>query len=220
MVEGNNRRDTVLTALAVIGVLALTGWGLYSLMGDHGSGHKKPPKISLLPDTPPPPPPPPKEKPPEPKEVKEVKVEQAKKEDAPPPDQSLKMEGAAGDGPSAFAAGKVTNEDLSKLGAGGDGNAGGLFNPFNSYAAEIKAELQRYLGRRSELKKRPYKIEVRLWVVDGGRIKRFELLGSTNDSDIDEAIRGALASLPTFSESPPANMPQPIKLRIVTGGSV
>jgi protein TonB len=212
-----NRRRVVLMALAVIAILAIVGWGLKSMLGGHGTASKKPPKISLLPSTPPPPPPPPKEeKKPEPKEQKEVKVEQAEKKDQPPADPTLKMEGAAGEGPSIFGAGKVTNEDLSKLGAG----TGGLTNPFNVYAGSIKAELQRYLSRRSDLKRRQYKIEVRVWVADDGRVKNFELLGTTNDGDTDEAIRSALAALPAFSEPPPPKMPQPIRLRIVAGGRV
>jgi len=212
-----NRRRVVFMALAVIVILALVGWGLKSMLGGHGSAPKKPPKISLLPSTPPPPPPPPKEeKKPEPKEQKEVKVEQAEKKDQPPADPTLKMEGAAGDGASMFGAGKVTNEDLSKLGTG----TGGLTNPFNVYAGSIKAELQRHLARRSELKRRQYRIEVRVWVAEDGRLKNFELLGTTNDGDTDEAIRSALAALPAFSEPPPPNMPQPIRLRVVAGGRV
>jgi protein TonB len=221
--RSEGRRNTALMVMVVIAILALVGFALKSMLGGHGTAAKKPPKISLLPTTPPPPPPPPKEekKPEPPKEQKEVKMDQAEKKNEPPADPALKMEGAAGDGPSAFAAGKVTSEDLSRIGAGGSGvaaNVGGLVNPFNNYAAAIKAELQRYLGRRSELKRRQYRIEVRVWVGDDGRMKNFELLGTTNDGDTDEAIRNVLAALPAFSDPPPAKMPQPIRLRIVASG--
>lgn len=215
-------RSTATATLAVVIVVAVIGFALKSLLGGSGTTARKPPTVSLLPSAPPPPPPPPKEekKPEPPKEQKEVKMEQAEKKEAPPADPSLKMEGAAGDGPSMFAAGKVTNEDLGRIGTGGTGvaAAGGLLNPFNSYATAIKSELQRHLGRRAELKRRQYRIEVRVWVADDGRLKNFELLGTTNDGDTDEAIRGVLAALPAFSEPPPARMPQPIRLRIVAGG--
>lgn len=212
-----SRRDLVLIAVVVVIIVALVGWGLGSLLGGHGSTGRKPPKISLIPAAPPPPPPPPKEekKPEPPKEQKEVKMEQVEKKNEPPADPALKMEGTAGDGPSLFAAGQVTNEDLSRLGTGG---GTGLMNPFNTYASAIKVELQRYLARRSELKRRQYRIEVRVWVAEDGRLKNFELLGSTNDGDTDEAIRSALAALPAFSEPPPAKMPQPIRLRVVASG--
>jgi protein TonB len=217
--EPGERRNMVLVVLAIIVVVILAGFGLKSLLGGHGSAGKKPPKISLLPSTPPPPPPPPKEekKPEPPKDQKEVKMDQVEKKDQPPADPTLKMEGAAGDGPSMFGAGKVTNEDLSHLGAGG-GSGNGLLNPFNNYASAIKAELQRHLARRSELKRRQYRIEVRVWVTEDGHLKHFELRGTTNDGDMDETIRGVLAALPSFSEPPPAKMPQPIRLRIVAGG--
>lgn len=210
-----NRRRVAVMAIVVVAILAALGWGLKSMLGGSGTTAKKPPKISLLPATPAPPPPPPKEeKKPEPKEQKEVKVDQAEKKDQPPDDPSLKMEGQAGDGPSMFAAGKVTSEDLSKLGAGN----GGLTNPFNVYAGSIKAELQRYLARRSELKRRQYRVELRVWVAEDGRLRNFELLDSTKDTDIDEAIRSALGALAAFSDPPPPGMPQPIKLRIVASG--
>ncbi|MBL8490133.1 MAG: hypothetical protein JNM82_05075, partial [Rhodocyclaceae bacterium] len=106
----------VLASLLAIGVY----FAAKAFMQTSGAP-KRPPKISLLPDKPPPPPPPPKieKKPEAPKEQKEVKVEQQAPKDAPPPDPTLKMEGAAGEGPSMFAAGRVTSDDLSKLGAGG-----------------------------------------------------------------------------------------------------
>lgn len=214
--EKADRRNLIIMGMVIVVILALVGWGLNNMLGGKSSGPKKPPKISLIPSTPPPPPPPPKEekRPEPPKEQKEVKMNEDKKEQ-PPADPSLKMEGAAGDGPSMFAAGKVTSEDLSRVGAG---TGGGLLNPFNTYAMSIKGELQRQLAKRSELKRRQYKVEILLWVADDGRLKSYELLGSSKDDETDESIRAVLAALPSFSEPPPAKMPLPIKLRIVASG--
>ncbi len=103
------------------------------------------------------------------------------------------------------------------MGAGG-GAASSLTNPFNTYASVIKNELQRHLARRAELKRRQYRIEVRVWVGEDGRLKNFELLGTTNDGETDEAIRNVLAAFSSFSDPPPAKMPQPIRLRIVASG--
>ena len=224
-----SRRNTVLIALAVIAVLAVLAYGLKSLLVGQGTAPKAPPKISLLPPSPPPPPPPPKEekKPEPPKEQKEMKIDPVERKVEPPADPALKMEGAAGEGPSNFAAGKVTNEDLGRLGTGNAGGtiagsapaaSSGLVNPFNTYAASIKSELQRQLARRPDLKRRQYQVEVRVWVADDGRLRNFELLGTTNDGETDDAIRKVLAALPAFSEPPPARMPQPIRLRIVASG--
>lgn len=208
-----SHRQTAILVVGIVLFLALAGGGLWALLGAMGKKPPRPPRITLL--SPPPPPPPPKieKKPEPPREQKEIKVEKpAPKQDTPPPSPELKMEGPAGDGPSAFAAGKITNDDLSKLGKGGE--AGGLFSPFNSYANLVKGELQRYLRKNEDLRKRRYSVEAHVWVNGGGKLKRFELVGSTGDSDTDEAIKQAMSSLPGFDEAPPPNMPQPIRLRI------
>ena len=190
---------------------------VHNLISGKSDKPKKAPVISLIPTTPPPPPPPPKEeKKPEPlREQKEVKMVQTDEVKQAPPDPQLKMEGAAGDGPSPFAAGKVTSEDLSKLGGGGKE---GVFNPFNNYAGLMKSELQRLLAKRGELKRRSYRVEIRMWVGSDGAVKQSELLGTSGDTDTDDSIRQALNALPTFSEAPPPNMPQPIRLRIIANG--
>lgn len=209
------RRAIVLWIAVGLAVLAIGFFGLRSLMSGP-TGHKAPPKITLIPTTPPPPPPPPKEeKKPEPKEQKEEKVQAPQEQKIAPPDNpTLKMEGAAGDGPSAFGSGKVTSEDISKLGNGG----GGLRNPFASYETTVKNELQRHLARHSELKRRLYKIEVRIWVAEDGRLKNFELVGTTSDADMDETIRQVLAKFPAFAEPPPPRMSQPMRFRLSSSG--
>ncbi|MGA8148521.1 MAG: TonB-dependent receptor [Gallionellaceae bacterium] len=213
------RRQIAVLATVILVFLAVLGWGLWALLGGTPKKSPRPPMITLL--TPPPPPPPPpkfEKKPDPPKEQKEIKVEQpVPKQDTPPPSPELKMEGPAGSGPSAFAAGKVTSDDVSKIGTGG-GEKSGLFNPFTNYANLLKGELQRYLRKDNDLRQRRYTVEISVWVGGGGEIKRFELLGSTGDSGTDEAIKQAMSSLPGFDQTPPANMPQPIRLRIITAG--
>jgi len=225
----NTRKRSVIVLAALALLLALGGLGywLSGMLGGKTAAVKKPPKITLLaPPPPPPPPPPPKfeKKPDPPKEQKEMKVEQpVQKQDTPPPSPELKMDGPAGNGPSAFGAGKITSEDLSKVGTGKPGGTGstektGMFNPFANYANLLKGELQRSLGKNANLKRRRYAVEVRVWITATGAASRFELVGGSGDSDTDEAINLAMAALPVFSQTPPNNMPQPIRLRISTGG--
>jgi TonB family protein len=148
-------------------------------------------------------------------------MEQAPPKDAPPapPSQELKMEGPAGDGPSAFSAGKITRDDISNLGKGGAAPVTtGMFNPFSNYATALKGELQRYLARNKELRQQAYRIELQLWVGRDGRVTRQELVGSTGDTEVDGLIRQAIANMGAFTQSPPDKMPQPIRLRVVTGG--
>jgi protein TonB len=221
--NGRGKKIALIGTIVVL-MLALLGYGVHALLNMKRGNKVKPPKITLMiPQAPPPPPPPPKfeKKPDPPKEQKEMKVDQQvvkKVEDQAPPE--LKMDGPAGNGPSAFASGAITSEDLSKIGSGkgGGGEKTGMFSPFNNYAGLTKGELQRYLGKNNTLRHRRYTVEIDVWVDGAGSIKRFELVGSSKDSDIDEAIRTTLAAFPNFSEPPPASMPQPIRYRIVTRG--
>jgi len=214
-----SRRNVGLIA-AGAAVLALMAWGVYSFVSKIDDKPRKPPKISLMPSTPPPPPPPPKEekKPEPPKDLnKPPPMEQPKMAPA-APSADLKMDGPAGDGPSAFSAGKITNEDLSNAGKGpAGGGGGGAFNPFNYYANLIKGELQRQLTRNKELREMAYKAEVQVWVNRDGSVSRFDVIKGTGDAELDAMLKKAIAASTAFSAGPPEKMPQPIRLRISTG---
>jgi protein TonB len=112
---GRGRAKVILIGLVVALLCVALGWAVYSAFAGKSSAARKPPKISLIPTAPPPPPPPPpkEEKRPEPPKPQEIKTSAPpeQKPVAPTPTQDLKMEGAAGDGPSAFSAGRVTNEN-------------------------------------------------------------------------------------------------------------
>ncbi|MBC7728586.1 MAG: hypothetical protein H7242_13420 [Microbacteriaceae bacterium] len=221
----------LLIALIVVATLVAMVLAAYFVMGlGKKETAKKAPRITLLtpPAPPPPPPPPPKfeKKPDPPKEQKEMKVEQAPpKQEAAPPAPELKMDGPAGNGPSAFAAGKITSDDLSKIGAGkpggsaaGTGEKTGMFNPHTNFVNLAKGELQRYLSKNPGLRRQRYVVELHLWVTTAGLVSRYEMVGSSGDRDIDEVIAQAMAAAPGFSQALPANMPQPIRLRLSTGG--
>jgi len=113
--SGRGRAKVILIGLVVALLCLALGWSVYSAFAGKSSAARKPPKISLIPTAPPPPPPPPpkEEKRPEPPKQQEIKTSAPpeQKPVAPTPTQDLKMEGAAGDGPSAFSAGRVTNEN-------------------------------------------------------------------------------------------------------------
>jgi len=225
-----NGRRLLLGAGVLALVLLLAGLAhlLHGLLADGGKTARKPPKLTLMtpPAPPPPPPPPPKfeKKPDPPQAQKEIKLETPQPKPEPTPaSPELKMDGPAGDGPSAFGAGKITSEDLSKLGTGKTTGAGGtaidknaLFNPFSNYANLLKGELQRQLNRNAALKRLRYSIELALWLGPSGAATQVELVGSTGDRETDELIRQAITALPAFSQAPPAQMPQPIRLRLVT----
>ena len=203
----------ILIALVVLGVLGGIGYGIKSLMSGGAPQKKQVTTIKLIPDTPPPPPPPPKEPPkeqPKPDAPKEVKIEQPKPAETPPAEQ-IKMEGPAGDAPSAFAAGAVNNDykggDVKTIGS--DGGA-----KFNWYAGLVKSQIEATLEKDKKLAEGQYKLIVSIWLKPNGDIEKLAVLQSDAITEIEQAIKAALDSMPAMREAPPEGMPQPIKLRI------
>ncbi len=221
-------KTRLLTGLAVLLLLALIGGAVHYFMNlKSSSGPKKPPKISLLPNTPPPPPPPPKEekRPEAPKEQKEVKMEQVEQKNEASPDQSLKMEGAAGDGPSVFSGGKVSNDDLSKIGVPAPATAAPAptgasrtqFAMFTNGAQQLlHDEIKKRLGAKS--RNRDFRANYKIWLEADGSIKRFELT-PTGDPEVDEELRLVLADVRSLRMTPPAEMPQPLRFQFTSRAS-
>lgn len=205
----------IVILLVAVTVLGLLGYMVKALFSGSSPGKKAVTTIKLLPDTPPPPPPPPKEPPKEqpkeqPKEVKEVP--QPKPEQTPPA-EVLKMEGAAGDGPSPFAAGAVNNE--YKGGEVGTKIGGGPSKyQFAWYTDLIKNKIEDAMAKDKVLANGAYKVVVKIWVASNGRIERYELVGSSGDAERDVLLKKALDEMPPLSDPPPADMPQPVKLRV------
>ena len=200
--------------------------GVWFMVKGLGGEAKRPARqvtrITIIPDTPPPPPPPPPKEQPKPEpaktETKAVKVDQPKPQDAPKPDPDpqLKMEGEAGDGPSPFAAGEVTQEYI-----GGDiGGGGGNALQYAFYTRLLQRHLQLALTRNDEIKRLDYRVKLKVWLTDAGVIRRAEMIDTTGDAEMDARLRAALTDLPAVPEAPPAALPQPISVRItnrVTG---
>lgn len=207
-------------ALIVVGLAILVGigYGINSLMSGGAPAKKQVTTIKLLPDTPPPPPPPPPKEPPKeqpkPDAPKEIKVEQPKPVETPPAEQ-LKMEGAAGDGPSAFASGAVNNDYK-----GGDLKTGNTIGggpnkyQFAWYTDLLKNQIEDAMSKDKTLASGAYKVIVKVWVASNGAIERFELASSSGKEDIDALIKKQLEAMPKLAERPPGDMPQPVKLKV------
>ena len=179
-------------------------------------------KFSILPDTPPPPPPPPKEekKPEPPKEdPKQVmREEQIKQAEAPKPAEALKMEGAAGDGPSAFAAGSVAKDYAGGAPTTGGGPAGTPADRAqerfyaNSARQLLQGEIERHLKADADTLTATFAI----WLASDGAIQRFELTPSGNDAN-DAALRAALDETRRQFKLPPPPalaLSQPMRFRL------
>lgn len=201
-------------ALLAIAVFAGIWYGIGSLMSGSAPAKKQVTTIKLVPDTPPPPPPPPPKEPPKeqpkPEAPKEIKVEQPKPAETPPAEQ-LKMEGPAGDGPSAFQAGAVNNDykggDVKTIGS--DGGA-----KFNWYAGTVKNQIEAALAKDKNITEGQYKLIVSVWIRQNGAIEKLEWSQTDANESVQQAVKAALDSMPAMREPPPEGMPQPIKLRI------
>jgi len=186
--------------LGLFAFVGLVAWAGFNLSRTSSGAAHQVARIALLPDTPPPPPPPPPERPKiEPKNEIRQQIERPKQE-TPPEPQQLKMEGQAGEGPSAFASGEVKNEYI-----GGDiGN--GRYAPYASRVAQL---IQDALTRR---KAKIANARLLLWLGTDGSVARFEISGAGPDTERE--VRAVLADMGRIPEQPPQEMPMPVGLEI------
>jgi outer membrane biosynthesis protein TonB len=203
-------------------MLALAWWlrGVFTA-GDKGAARQVA-KITILPDTPPPPPPPPPREPPprpEPTTAPQAPAPQPQVNEAAPQDAPLRMEGAAGDGPSAFAAGPVTQEyqgGVPQVGGGGGAQVAVAVDRAQQrlYAASatplLRDELERHLRRGNA----QVEVQLRLWIDPRGAIERFEV-DPSGDPGADAELTTALAETQRALRlpAPPAHEP-PLRFRL------
>jgi len=192
--------------------------GLRHLVANSKSPARQVARIAILPDTPPPPPPPKVEKKEEPKpETKpQPQQEQSPKPVAPPAPEPIKMEGAAGEGPSAFAAGKVTSDYQG--GTPVVGSAGGTAAIDRAgerlYANTVRQQLHDEIERQLGADSGELSTQLAVWIAADGRIERWELQGpqGARAGDLDAALRRTADALRL--PSPPADTRQPLRFRL------
>ena len=206
--------------LLILAVLAGLGYGIKKLFSGGSPQKKQITTVKLLPDTPPPPPPPPPKEPPKetPKEQpKEAPKEPELKPVEAPPAESLKMEGAAGDGPSPFQSGAVNNEYKGGEVTTGP-KIGGKKNmaAFAWFTGKVDAQIKKTLAAESGLNKAKYQIEVRVFLNAHGDIDHVEMVDSSGDADTDALIRKVLAKIPPIGESAPEDMPRKVVIRVTS----
>lgn len=159
----------------------------------------------------PPPPPPPEEKPPPPPE----KIDQPLPKDtpeptprdtpAPAPQLGLDTSGEAGSDAFGLMA-RQGGADLV-----GTGNA-----VFAWYTSKLKDQVAERLSTDATLRAKKYSVTVHVWIAADGRIRDVRLLSTTGNHELDTAIVTDLSSMGRMSEAPPIEMPQPVRLQIVS----
>lgn len=170
--------------LLLLLTIALIVWAISHLAGGAPAPKRQVARIALLPDTPPPPPPPPKEQKkeaPKPQDRPQPQPEQAPRPPPQPANEPIKMEGAAGNGPSAFAAGNVTHEYRAGPTSTGGAAAGGIADRAAErlYANTVRQLLLAEIERRLAPEAGELSANFALWITPEGRIARWESDGGS-----------------------------------------
>jgi protein TonB len=87
---------------------------------------------------------------------------------------------------------------------------------FNHYTGQVERVIQDELSRHDGLREADYVAIVKLWVDADGRIARVSLARSTGDAALDDKLRDALGALRATLGEPPGDMPQPIRIRVIS----
>ena len=204
-----------LLVLGMAGLLVAAGWWLWSYIGT-GTGAKKPgvQQVAIL-RQPPPPPPKPPEKPPEPQKVKEeVKLDQPKDlpkpaeskpaDDKPASDKPLGVDAAGGAGSDGFGlAGNRGGRDLLTTGGGSGAYYSGL----------LQRSFFDALSRNRRILKEEFRVVVRVWLGDDGRVQKADIVSGSGNPQVDEMIQVTLLEMTPLREVPPSSM-RPMQLRL------
>jgi hypothetical protein len=214
------RRGAAPLVALVVGALVIFGliWALRHLVADARPPARQVARIAILPDTPPPPPPKVEHRE-EPKEQARPQPQpQEPKPQAPPAPEPLKMEGPAGTGPSAFAAGPVTQDYQGGPTVGGAGGGSATDRAqerlyANSVRQLLHDELERQLGPEVG----EVSAQLAIWVAADGRITRWEWTDAgAHENDLQAAMRRAAAALQLPA---PATSPQAMRFRLTLRGA-
>lgn len=201
--------------ILVLGLMVmLIGSGAFALLRGFlrgGSAHPQQvvQQIQLIRPPPPPPnlPPPP---PPPPEEKVHIPTPQKTPQPTPdhqPPPQQLGLDAKGGAGSDAFGlAARPGGQDI----------IGGGASAFVWYAGLLKDQILNQLGAQPEVRAAAYSVVVSVWIADDGTIQRVRIAQSSGDERRDHSIEEALARLGRLSQPPPADMPEPVTLRIVS----
>jgi periplasmic protein TonB len=195
--------------------VTLIGAGTFALMRNFlnsppGTPQKVVQEIHLIR---PPPPPPDLPPPPPPEEKVDVHEPEHKPDptpaNEPPPGERLGLDAEGTVGGDAFGLmGNKGGREL--LGQGG--------SAYVWYAGLVKNLILEQLNTEKQARRGEYSLMVRVWVRNDGSIDRVRIIEGSGSRERDQAIEQALSRMGRLSQAPPADMPEPISLRIVSRG--
>ena len=101
---------------------------------------------------------------------------------------------------------------------GGNGllnGGGGGGTRFGWYAAQVQARIEEALRANNRTRSASIPgLRIRIWADNTGRVTRAQLVGTTGDPAIDDAITNEVLTGLQLKEAPPSDMPMPIVLRV------
>ncbi len=191
-------------------------------------------KVQPPPAPAPKPPPPPVAPPKEIEQPQTTRVE-LKATDIPPPDapppSASPSHGAPAAGPLALAAEGEGPGDAFNLagnpggrallgggglgegsGTGAGGVGGGPGTRYGWYYAKMAAEIEAAFRSDKRLAGVAARVELRIWTEPSGRITRVQLVKSTGDPRVDEAVQAVVGL--RLREAPPSDIPMPMVARL------
>jgi protein TonB len=216
---GNPWLPRIAVGVGLVAFVGMVAWGALSLIGDGKAPKRQVVNITLVAPPPPPPPPPPEIKPPEPEVKDEVEVPEPEPapqaEEAPPAGEQLGLDAqGSGSGDGFGLAAKKGGRDITELGGGNTNRA-----QFAWFTGLVQSQLQQQLQRNERLRRADYRIVMRVWFASDGRIERYELASSSGNADIDKNLALAMDQMPRLKQPPPADLPQPVRLRVTSRGA-
>jgi TonB family protein len=122
----------------------------------------------------------------------------------------LGVDGEGGAGSDAFGL-AARKGGRSLLG----GTSGSVIHWYGGQIRRVlESELPNLLSD-THARKHSYAVILNIWIGPDGQLSRAELASSSGKPEVDEALRSAIPKLRLGLEKPPpANMPQPVKIRL------
>jgi len=137
--------------------------------------------------------------------------EEPKPESKPEPPSPSIGTGIKGDGPAdGFG---LSGGNGNGFMGGGSGRSGGG-SRWGWYASQVQARIADALRQNPHTRSASLRIQIRIWPNNTGRITRVQLVESTGDQSVDNAIRDEVLTGLQLQEPPPSDMPTPITLRL------
>jgi hypothetical protein len=213
-------RSMPMILVVLILLLSLTIYGLKDQFKKPPQTKKLVQQITMIQPPPPPPPVPPEQHEPVP-EVEEEKITEPlpEQEPEPAPEQDeqpaaetlgLDADGTAG-GDEFGLEGRKGGRSL----LGGSGGSAMLW-----YGGQIQRQVEegmQNLLADSTAAQADYSVIIEIWISADGRISRSELAVGTGKLEVDQAVRAALPKLrANLAKPPPSNMPQPLRIQLIS----